>query len=51
MELAIILMLCLFAFIAWAPEQLTQAALAFAWIGAALFAVVPIIYYGARWLF
>ncbi len=40
MELAIIFMLCLFAFIAWAPEQLTKAMLALAWLA---FIVVGII--------
>lgn len=31
MELAVIIMLTLFALIAWAPEQLTQVGLMLAW--------------------
>ena len=44
-------MLCLFAFIAWAPEALTQAATALAWLGGLLFAAASLLYYGARWMF
>jgi len=44
MTLAILIMLALFAFIAWAPEQLTQAALALAWAGGALSIVATLLY-------
>lgn len=42
MELAVIAMLALFAFIAWAPKELAQVWLMVAWGGAALFVLVPI---------
>lgn len=43
MELAVIVMLALFAFIAWATEALTQVALMVAWGGAALCVLVPLV--------
>lgn len=51
MEIAVIFMLALFAFIAWAPEQLTQAALALAWVGGALSVVITLLYGLGRLLF
>lgn len=42
MELAVIVMLALFAFIAWAPKELTQVGLMVAWGGAALCALAPL---------
>ncbi len=43
MELAILFMLALFGLIAWAPEEVMKALLALAWLGAALFAVIPMV--------
>lgn len=51
MELAVLFMLALFAFVAWAPKELTQAALALAWGGAALSVVATLIYGLGRLLF
>lgn len=42
MEILIILGVLFFAFIAWAPEQLTQTLLALAWVVMGLFTLVPI---------
>ena len=43
MELAILFMLGLFGLIAWAPEEVMKGLLVFAWLGAALFAIIPIV--------
>lgn len=42
MELAVLFMLALFAFIAWAPQQLTQVGLMLAWGVGSLFVLVPL---------
>lgn len=43
MELAVLFMLCLLALIALAPDEVMKGLLAFAWFGAALFAIIPIV--------
>lgn len=42
MELAVIALIALCAFVAWAPKELHQVWLMFAWGGAALFVLIPI---------
>ena len=42
MELAVLALIAVCAFVAWAPKQLTQVWLMVAWGGAALFILVPI---------
>lgn len=42
MELAVIALIALCAFIAWAPKELTQVWLMLAWGGAALLVLIPI---------
>ena len=44
MELAIIFLGVIYAFIAWAPKEATQTMLTMAWGAMALFAIVPLIY-------
>jgi hypothetical protein len=43
MEYLVLGAVLLFAFIAWAPQELQQAALALAWVGGALMIVVTVI--------
>jgi len=42
MELAVIAILAVCGFVAWAPKQLTQVWLMVAWGGAVLFILIPI---------
>ncbi len=42
MELAVIALLAVCGFVAWAPKELTQVWLMIAWAAAALFILVPI---------
>lgn len=51
MEWLILCFAVIFAFIAWAPEAITQAALASVWAIGILFIVGELLYYSGRFLF
>lgn len=48
MEYLILLLALVIAFIAWAPEAVTQAGLAFVWLLGILFIVGEVLYYSGR---
>jgi hypothetical protein len=50
MDWLIVFFLLIFAFIAWAPEAVTQIALAGTWVLFLLFIVGEILYYSGRFL-
>ena len=48
MEYLILFLALVIAFVAWAPEAVTQAGLAFVWLLGILFMVGEVLYYSGR---